>query len=208
MSASAMRRASARSKGSPTVAGRRMKSRSGATSVMSVRRPARTRRASRVSSAATPPPAITTRSGDSVMPRACRHPHACGSGDSPDPPRGSPQPPAATPVGTTDCARPRRAYGRLMPRHIVIAGGGIAGLETLLALSDLAEDRVRLTLVSPDSGFEVKALRTAEPFSVDHVRRYSLPEIGHQHGAEFIRDAVASVDPAAHTVTLAENGEQ
>src|SRR3954452_19301111 len=95
-----------------------------------------------------------------------------------------------------------------MPRHIVIAGGGIAGLETLLALHDLAEDRVRLTLISPDSEFEVKALRTAEPFSVDHVRRYSLPEVCHKHGAEFIRDAVVSVAPESHSVTLAENGEQ
>src|SRR4051812_11125617 len=94
-----------------------------------------------------------------------------------------------------------------MARHIVIAGGGIAGLETLLALRDLAEDRVRITLVSSDDEFEVKALRTAEPFSVDHVRRHSLPAVSHTREAEFIRDRVLSVDADGHTVTLEENGE-
>src|SRR4051794_29341817 len=94
-----------------------------------------------------------------------------------------------------------------MPRHVLIAGGGIAGLETLLALRDLAEDRVRITLVSADSEFEIKPMRTAEPFSVDHVRRYSLHELCHKRDAEFIRDAVVSVAPDAHTVTLAENGD-
>src|SRR3954451_17642588 len=93
-----------------------------------------------------------------------------------------------------------------MPSHVVIAGGGIAGLETLLALRDLAEDRVTITLVSPESEFEVKALRTAEPFSVDHARRHSLPEVCHQHGAEFILDCVVSVDAGARTVVLTENG--
>jgi sulfide:quinone oxidoreductase len=93
-----------------------------------------------------------------------------------------------------------------MPRHVVIAGGGIAGLETLLELRDLAEGRVRITLVSPDAEFEVKPLRTAEPFSVDHVRRYDLAELCAQRGADFIHDAVVSVAPESQTVNLAKTG--
>ena len=34
---------------------------------------------------------------------------------------------------------------------IVIAGGGVAGLEALLALRAMAGDRVRLTLIAPGS---------------------------------------------------------
>ena len=36
-----------------------------------------------------------------------------------------------------------------LPR-VVIAGGGVAALETLIALRDLAGDRVDITLVAPE----------------------------------------------------------
>jgi sulfide:quinone oxidoreductase len=39
------------------------------------------------------------------------------------------------------------------PHRFVIAGGGVAGLEALLALHALAGDRVELTLVSPTADF-------------------------------------------------------
>src|SRR4051794_14219667 len=90
-----------------------------------------------------------------------------------------------------------------MPRHVVIAGGGIAGLEALLALRDLAADEVRTTLVSPETEFEVKPLRTAEPFSVDHVRRFDLADICARQGADYVHDALETVDPDACSVTLA-----
>src|SRR3954465_2442555 len=38
-------------------------------------------------------------------------------------------------------------------RRVVIAGGGVAGLELVLALKALAGDRVDVTLVSPDEEF-------------------------------------------------------
>ena len=37
--------------------------------------------------------------------------------------------------------------------RVLIAGGGVAGLEALLALRDLAGDRVELTLLSPETDF-------------------------------------------------------
>ena len=33
--------------------------------------------------------------------------------------------------------------------HVLIAGGGVAGLETLLALRALAADRVDITILAP-----------------------------------------------------------
>jgi sulfide:quinone oxidoreductase len=93
-----------------------------------------------------------------------------------------------------------------MSRHIVIAGGGIAGLETLLALRDLAGDRVEITLVSSQPDFEVKPLRTAEPFSVDHVRHYDLAEVCRKHGVAFVQDAVTSVAPEQRMLNV-EQGE-
>ena len=50
------------------------------------------------------------------------------------------------------------------PTHVAIAGGGVAAVELALALHALAGARVRVTLVAPQPDFELRALRTAEPF--------------------------------------------
>jgi sulfide:quinone oxidoreductase len=87
--------------------------------------------------------------------------------------------------------------------HVVIAGGGVAAVEFALALHDLAGDRVRMTIVAPQPEFELRPLRTAEPFSRDHVRRHSLADLATQVGAELVADSVAKVHPEEHTVLLA-----
>ena len=37
------------------------------------------------------------------------------------------------------------------PRRVVIAGGGVAGLEALIGLRETASERLDLTLMSPQS---------------------------------------------------------
>jgi sulfide:quinone oxidoreductase len=49
---------------------------------------------------------------------------------------------------------------------IVIAGGGVAGLEGLLALHSILRDRVGLTLIAPDRDFVYRPLAVAEPFGL------------------------------------------
>lgn len=90
------------------------------------------------------------------------------------------------------------------PVHIVIAGGGVAAVELALALHDLAGPRVRLTLVAPQPDFELRALRTAVPFSADHVRRHSLRDLAHRVGAELVTDTVVAIDAERHAVRLAD----
>jgi sulfide:quinone oxidoreductase len=89
------------------------------------------------------------------------------------------------------------------PTHVVIAGGGVAAVECALALHDLAGDRVRLTIIAPQSDFELRPLRTAEPFSRDHVRRHALEDLAAHLGAELIADTVVRVDADRHTVLRA-----
>lgn len=48
--------------------------------------------------------------------------------------------------------------------RIVVAGGGVAGLEALIALRSLGGDHVDPVLVSPQRGFAFRALEVAEPF--------------------------------------------
>ena len=41
----------------------------------------------------------------------------------------------------------------VVPKRVVVAGGGVAGLETLIAVRSLAGDRADLVLVAPDDEF-------------------------------------------------------
>ena len=90
------------------------------------------------------------------------------------------------------------------PLHVVVAGGGVAAVEAVLALHALAGDRVAITLVAPAERFEVRALRTAEPFAADHVRSRPLSDLARDTGAELVSDVVTSVDPERHAVRLSD----
>ena len=84
--------------------------------------------------------------------------------------------------------------------HVVIAGGGVAALETLMALRDLAGDRVAITLIAPEPRFTYRPMKVAEPFHLGHAREYALADIAHDHGARFIHDTVAEVEPEQQVV--------
>jgi len=86
--------------------------------------------------------------------------------------------------------------------RIVVAGGGVAGVELALALHHLAAELVHVTIVSPDPSFECKALRTAQPFSADHMRRHALCDLADEVGAELVIDSVTAVDADRHAVLL------
>ena len=86
--------------------------------------------------------------------------------------------------------------------RVVIVGGGVAGLEALLALSDLAGDRAQLTLVAPQPEFVYKPLLVEEPFDLGPADRHELAPLAAEAGATFVLKAASSVDPEKHTVTL------
>ena len=90
--------------------------------------------------------------------------------------------------------------------HIIIAGGGVAGLEALLALRAMAGERVRLTLVAPDPDFTYKPLATAEPFGLGHAHSVPLTRFAEQARAELVIDAIEEVDDAFGRVRLASRG--
>jgi sulfide:quinone oxidoreductase len=84
--------------------------------------------------------------------------------------------------------------------RVVIAGGGVAALETLIALRDLAGDRVDITLVAPADAFAYRPMTVAEPFGEGHARRYELAAIAKHFGARLVSDSVVRVDPEARRV--------
>jgi len=55
--------------------------------------------------------------------------------------------------------------------HVLIVGGGVAALETLIALRDLAGDRVTVTLVAPETNFTYRPMTVAQPFHLGRRER-------------------------------------
>ena len=82
------------------------------------------------------------------------------------------------------------------PLKVVIAGGGVAGLEALLALSVLAEGLVDVELVSPSDEFVYRPLLVAEPFGNADVLRIGLEGIVRDAGAVTSRTRWSRLIPA------------
>jgi sulfide:quinone oxidoreductase len=90
--------------------------------------------------------------------------------------------------------------------EILIAGGGVAGLEAVLALHAIAGERARLTIVAPDPDFSYRPLAVAEPFGLGHAHRVPLAQLAEETGAEVIIDAVVGVDDAGGEAQLRDGG--
>ncbi len=80
-------------------------------------------------------------------------------------------------------------------RHVVIAGGGVAAIEALLALRALAGHRIEITMLSPERDFLYRPVTVAEAFDRAEARAYDLSEIVAHGGARVVWDALAAVDP-------------
>ena len=71
-------------------------------------------------------------------------------------------------------------------RHrVVVAGGGVAGLETVLGLSRLAPGLVDVELLAPEHHFWYRPLAVAEPFDAGRVVRFELAALAGEAGARF-----------------------
>lgn len=91
--------------------------------------------------------------------------------------------------------------------NVLIVGGGVAALEATLALRELAEERVAITLIAPDADFTYRPLAVAEPFRVGDVRRFPLSSLAAAAGAEFFQGRVTSVDPDRYVVGTDDGDE-
>jgi sulfide:quinone oxidoreductase len=90
------------------------------------------------------------------------------------------------------------------PLRVLIAGGGVAGLETLTALAALAGERVELTLVAPEDEFVYRPLTVEEPFAVGRLRQIPLLDAARDAKAAFAAGSIEGVDPDGKIVSISE----
>lgn len=93
------------------------------------------------------------------------------------------------------------------PLRVVVAGAGVAGLETIIALRALAADRVAITLVAPGTHFVYEPYSTAAPFSDLEVPRHSLAQFAQDFGAELVTDSIDWVLPHDRRIFLRSGRE-
>jgi sulfide:quinone oxidoreductase len=80
------------------------------------------------------------------------------------------------------------------PARVVVAGGGVAGLETLLALRALAAERVALSLVAPANTFVYRPVGVEKPFSVGPAREVALSTAAQAADAAFVNATIETVE--------------
>jgi sulfide:quinone oxidoreductase len=82
--------------------------------------------------------------------------------------------------------------------RIVIAGGGVAALEAVLALRALAPEPVAIDVVAPDRDFVYRALSVAAPFHAAEARTFPLRQLVEAAGAELVQQRATAVNPNRH----------
>jgi sulfide:quinone oxidoreductase len=84
-------------------------------------------------------------------------------------------------------------------REVLIVGGGVAGVEALITLADLGDDRLRVRLVANHPTFVLPPEQLGIPWGETPLS-IDLARLCRAFGAEFALAEVTGVDAAAHEV--------
>jgi sulfide:quinone oxidoreductase len=96
--------------------------------------------------------------------------------------------------------RARRRARSETPFEVVVVGGGVAGLETVMALRALAGGRTRITLVTPETEFSYRPLSVGEPFDLGAPQRQGLKRIATDLDFKLVHDRLDRVAPGDERV--------
>jgi sulfide:quinone oxidoreductase len=88
---------------------------------------------------------------------------------------------------------------------VLIAGGGVAGLEAALALRELAVEHVAVELLAPEMHFWYKPAAAAAPFDLGAVTRFELNGLARQIGASFTPGGLTGIDAWRHVAYTSTN---
>ncbi len=123
--------------------------------------------------------------------------------------RSSPQPSAPSPPmpGARAGADHRSMTGRTHTQRVLVVGGGVAGLETILALRSLAPGLVDVELLAPEHHFWYRPLAVAEPFGLGTAGSFELAALAAEAGAQFTPGELERVDTARKVAVTTHGAE-
>ena len=90
---------------------------------------------------------------------------------------------------------------------VLVAGGGVAALEALLALHELVGKRVRLELLAPGTRFINRPASVAEPFGLGGPAPLAFADVAAYCGAALHAGTLAGVRPDDHVAVTADDRE-
>ncbi|MDQ2759749.1 MAG: NAD(P)/FAD-dependent oxidoreductase [Actinomycetota bacterium] len=91
--------------------------------------------------------------------------------------------------------------------RVLIAGGGVAGLEMLLALRAIAADLLDITILAPELSFVNVSMSLEQPPERQRADDLNLEHTAAELGAHWHRGAVGRVEPERHLV-VTEDGDE
>jgi sulfide:quinone oxidoreductase len=107
----------------------------------------------------------------------------------------------------TDLQNTTATPGRTERFEVLIAGGGVAGLEAAFALREFAGDRVGLSILAPTDEFVYRPMSVAEPFTSGWAEHYPLAPLAVAADATLVQDALVQVDVTQQQVLTATGAE-
>lgn len=102
---------------------------------------------------------------------------------------------------------PSKSNGTERRPRVLIVGGGVAALEAMLALADLAGERIEIEMHAPGREFSYRPLAVGEPFGGGEVIDFDLDQLAAQAGAAFHRDSVVAIE-AEKRRAITHDGEK
>jgi sulfide:quinone oxidoreductase len=84
--------------------------------------------------------------------------------------------------------------------RVIVVGGGVAALETALALADLAPDLTDVTVIAPNAELVYRPMVVREPFAYAGAQRYPLAEMVEDAGATLLVGELDWIDRSARTI--------
>ncbi len=96
----------------------------------------------------------------------------------------------------------------IAPLRVLVAGGGFAAAEAVLALRAYAGERVEIELVTPERELAFRPAATGASFGAGPVERFALAGLASDAGATVRRDRLEAVASGAHRVRLASGAHR
>jgi sulfide:quinone oxidoreductase len=84
--------------------------------------------------------------------------------------------------------------------RVIAVGGGVAALESVLALAQLAPEHTDVSLLAPNTEFIYRPMTVREPFAYCTAGHYPLQRIASDAGAELLAGELDWIDPLQQTL--------